>query len=89
MRATALSLAACGIALVLHQGAAAVAADTPAKPAASADTGTAGDTSTITSLTPEGARKLIAEEKDDTLFLPGVTALDADTAVVLAEFDGR
>ncbi|MFZ4733997.1 MAG: hypothetical protein ACOYK7_15785, partial [Pirellulales bacterium] len=53
MRATALSLAACGIALALHQGAAAVAADTPAKPAASADTGTAGDTSTITSLTPE------------------------------------
>jgi len=35
------------------------------------------------------ARRLIAEEADDTLFLPGVTALDADSAAVLAEFDGQ
>jgi len=71
----------------------AVARDETAHPAArpvpAARAATAGDTGAVTELTPELARKLIAEETDDTLFLPGVTALDADTAAALAEFDGQ
>lgn len=61
----------------------------PARSAPAASSRTAGDTAAVTALTPEAARKLIAEETDDTLFLPGVAALDADTAAALAEFDGQ
>jgi hypothetical protein len=46
------------------------------------------DTDKITSLTPEQAKRLVAEVKVDGLSLNGLTTLDADTAKALAEFKG-
>jgi hypothetical protein len=46
------------------------------------------DTNKITSLTPEQAKRLVAEVKVDGLSLNGLTTLDADTAKALAEFKG-
>jgi hypothetical protein len=46
------------------------------------------DTDKITSLTPEQAKRLVAEVKIDGLSLNGLTTLDADTAKALAEFKG-
>jgi beta-lactamase regulating signal transducer with metallopeptidase domain len=46
------------------------------------------DTSSIKSLTPEQAKKLVREFKGRMLYLPGLTTLDADTAKALAEFKG-
>jgi hypothetical protein len=47
------------------------------------------DTNTITSLTAEQAKRLVAEFKGQVLILNGLTTLDADTARVLAQFKGR
>jgi hypothetical protein len=47
------------------------------------------DTRTIKRLTAEQARKLVLESKADELKLDGLTALDADTAKALAEFEGK
>jgi hypothetical protein len=46
------------------------------------------DTNKITSLTPEQAKRLVAEVKVDGLSLNGLTTLDATTAKALAEFKG-
>jgi hypothetical protein len=46
------------------------------------------DTDKITSLTPEQAKRLVAEVTVDGLSLNGLTTLDATTANALAEFKG-
>jgi hypothetical protein len=46
-------------------------------------------TNKITSLTPEQAKRLVAEVKVDGLSLNGLTTLDATTAKALAEFKGH
>lgn len=46
------------------------------------------ETRKIKSLTPEQARKLVAELKGEYLTLSGLTALDVETAKALAEFKG-
>jgi hypothetical protein len=44
---------------------------------------------TIESLSPEQARRLVDETQGPNLVLPGLTALDADTARALAEYKGN